>query len=154
MLIDLCQSFLDEVSHAVLTGDFARYQPKMCLPIYLVSEHGSTMVHSLEDLHEGFVAYHNALKSQQVTNLVRMAESAVQLTPTLINCNYTTHAVRGGTWVAAPHQSQLVLRHTGDRWQTTCVINSFFSTALIEPPSKSLRKLQSPLALREKSEST
>lgn len=136
MPLDICQAYLDEVSLALLTNNFQLYFSAMHLPFFLIGPHSNLAITTAADLRTGFDDYHQALRSQQVTQMIRLADSATQLDEGLISGGYQTHVLSGGTWVSSPHKSVISLRKVDGSWKAASVTNSYYNSALVDPPSK------------------
>ena len=136
MLLDICQTYLDEVSIALLTNNFQMYFNAMHLPFFLIGPRSNQVVATDADLRAGFADYQQVLRSQQVTQLIRLADSATLLDDRLICGAYQTHVLSRGTWVSNPHKSLISLRKVDGSWKAAAVTNSFYNSTLVDPPSK------------------
>jgi len=133
--IDICQIHLDDVSSAMLAGDFGRYVKLMTLPLHLIADTGTHVVANEADLRRVFETYAEILRIQHFTELIRLAESAVQLQPGLISCYYETNILQRGHRLVAPFRSHMFVRNVDGVWQTAMIANSFFLYLLSKQPS-------------------
>ena len=72
----IMQSYLDEVSIAVLSDDWDTYRDCVCLPCHIISHDESKVVVTETDLKAGFDQFRDTLRGQRVTDYIRLVESA------------------------------------------------------------------------------
>ena len=120
----ILQTYLDEMSTSVMTGDFATYLAGVALPFHLVTQAESVSLATEDDLRIGFESFHAMLKSQKVTDYIRLVESAQVLDPDLIAGKYITHVIAGSLRVFEPFSSQITLRRVEDRWCAASITNA------------------------------
>ena len=120
----ILQSYLDEVSTAVLADDWNTYRDAVCLPCHIISHDESKVVATLDDLKAGYNLFRETLHAQRVTDYIRLVESAAFLEPALISGKYVSHLLAGGQRVLPPFTSQLSLRLEGKRWRAASITNS------------------------------
>lgn len=118
------QAYLDDMGTAVMTGDFETYQAGVVLPFHLVTQTESVSLATEEDLRIGFDSFVAMLKSQRVTDYIRLVESAQVLDPDLIAGRYITHVIAGGMRVFDPFSSQITLRRVDGRWRAASITNA------------------------------
>lgn len=119
----ILQSYLDEVSHAVLTDDWDTYRDSVSLPCHIISHDETKVVATAEDLKSGFELFRDNLQVQKVTDYIRLVESAARMDPDLISGKYTSHILANGQRVLPPFRSQITLRLMGNRWRATSISN-------------------------------
>jgi hypothetical protein len=122
--VAILQTYLDDMSTAVMTGDFAAYQAGVVLPFHLVTQSENVSLATADDLRVGFESFHAMLKSQRVTNYIRLVEGAQLLDPDLIVGRYITHVIAGGMRVFDPFSSQITLRQIDGRWCAATITNA------------------------------
>lgn len=120
----ILQSYLDEVSTAVLADDWESYCDAVSLPCHIISHDESKVVATVEDLKAGFDQFRDTLRSQRVTDYIRLVESATQLEPSLISGKYVSHLISNGHRLMPPFLSQITLRLEGNRWRAASVSNA------------------------------
>ena len=148
LAIKICRIYLDMVRNALIVGDFALYSQCMMLPLTLMSPHAHRVVTTEQGLRDTFHTYLAALCSQQVTNMIPMAEKAERMAADAITCDYVTHALRHGHRVAPPHKSRMTLRHQGGAWRTSAINNAFYNSNLVDPGAPRLTTdLNRPLTI-------
>ena len=119
----IVQSYLDEVSAAVLSNDWETYRGGVYLPCHIVSHDVSKVVATEEDLRAGFEQFHSTLTGLHVTDYIRLVESALRLDRELITGSYVSHVLSRGQRVIPPYKSQMTLRLVGNRWRAASVTN-------------------------------
>jgi hypothetical protein len=77
-----------------------------------------------ETLREGFDTFRGLLKSQRVTDYIRLVESAEAPDRDLISARYVTHLIAGSLRVMDPFHSHITLRLTGNRWTAASITNA------------------------------
>ena len=122
--MQLLQSYLDEIGTAVLVGDWETYRAHVALPFTLITEAATLTVETEEDLRKGFDSFHDMLRFQKVTQYIRLADSAVALSDTLISGRYVSHFIAGAHRIIPPFRSTMTLRLIGNRWVAVAITNS------------------------------
>lgn len=122
--MQLLQSYLDEIGTAVLGGDWETYRAHVELPFTLITETATLLVETEADLRKGFDSFHDMLKFQKVTQYIRLADSAVDLSDTLISGRYVSHFIAGTHRIIPPFRSTMTLRLIGNRWRAVAITNS------------------------------
>lgn len=122
--MQLLQSYLDEIGTAVLGGDWDTYRAHVELPFTLITETATLLVETEADLRKGFDSFHDMLKFQKVTQYIRLADSAVDLSDTLISGRYVSHFIAGTHRIIPPFRSTMTLRLIGNRWRAVAITNS------------------------------
>ncbi|KAF0175365.1 MAG: Uncharacterized protein FD162_668 [Rhodobacteraceae bacterium] len=120
----LLQSYLDQIGTAVLVGDWDTYRAHVELPFTLITETATLNVDTEEDLRKGFDSFYDMLKFQKVTQYIRLADSAVDLSDTLIVGRYVSHFIAGAHRIIPPFRSTMTLRLIGNRWRAVAITNS------------------------------
>lgn len=118
------QAYLDEISAAVMAGDWDAYRACIDLPCRIISHDENKLVETEDDLRAGFDSFRETLRAQHVTDYIHIVRSADRLDDTLISGNYVSHLLAGGQRVMPPFVSQMTLRLVGNRWRATSVTNS------------------------------
>jgi hypothetical protein len=120
---DILQSYLDEVSQAVMSGDWDTYRDGICLPCHIISHHESKVVATEDDLRDGWTHFRDMLQIQRVTDYVRLVESASRLDKELISGRYVSHVISGSHRLIPPFRSDMTLRLVGNRWRVASLTN-------------------------------
>jgi hypothetical protein len=122
--MQLVQSYLDEIGNAVLVGDWATYRNHVILPFTLITETATIVVTTEEDLRAGFDSFHAMLQFQRITQYIRLVETAVDLSDTLISGRYVSHFMAGAHRIVPPFRSTMTLRLVGNSWRAVAIVNS------------------------------
>lgn len=122
--LQILQTYLDEMSDACMKGDWDTYSACVEIPFTFVTQTATQIITSQEELRKGFDAYFAMLKSQHVTDYIRLAESAVDLDKGLISGRYTSHFLAGTHRIIPPFRSSITLRLKGNRWCAAAISNS------------------------------
>ena len=120
----ILQSYLDDASLAVMTGDWETFRNGISLPIHIISHDESKMIFTAEELKLGFDHFCNTLRTQKVTDYVRLVESARQLDDALISGSYVSHLIAGSHRLTPPFTSEMTLRLVGNSWRAVSVTNA------------------------------
>ena len=121
---DIFQVYLDGVSLAVMTDDWATYRRAVHLPCHIISHDESKVVATEDDLRVGFDQFSQTLKFHKVTDYIRLVEAATQLDAGLISGSYVTHLISGGQRIMPPFRSQMTLRLIAGLWRAVSVTNA------------------------------
>lgn len=121
---DIFQVYLDAVSLAVMTDDWATYRCAVHLPCHIVSHDENKVVATEPDLRAGFDQFRQMLKYHQITDYIRLVEGATQLDAELISGSYVTHLIAGGQRIMPPFRSQMTLRRIAGHWRAVSVTNA------------------------------
>jgi hypothetical protein len=122
--MDLLQSYLDGVGNAVLGDDWDTYRNRVDLPFTLITQTAMIVVATEDDLRKGFTSFRDMLTFQKVTQYIRLADSAVSLSDTLISGGYVSHFMAGSHRIIPPFRSAMTLRLTGNSWRAVAITNS------------------------------
>jgi len=122
--MQLLQSCLDEIGAATMAGDWQTYRAHVELPFTLITETATMLVETEAELRKGFDSFHDMLKFQKVTQYVRLADSAVELSDTLISGRYVSHFIAGAHRIVPPFRSTMTLRLVGNSWRAVAITNS------------------------------
>lgn len=120
----ILQTYLDEVSAAVMRGDWPAYRDSVALPFQLVTHTASLQIATEEDLRQGFETFSEALRIRRVTDYVRLVEGAERLDDALVTGRYITHLMAGTVRVMPPFRSQITLRLDDGRWRAASITNA------------------------------
>lgn len=126
-LLRMFQTFLDDVTIAVMAGDFDTFAAHVSLPFHLVTESARLVVTTEADLRAGFDDFQQTLKVQHVTDMIRLAESAAFLSEDQISGRYVTHLLANGHRAVPPFSSQMELRREAGIWRTASISNSLYN---------------------------
>ena len=118
------QTYLDDVASAVMQDDWPRYEARICLPFHLVTHTANLTIATETELRKGFEAFQETLKSQHITDYIRLVETASQLDPDLITGQYMTHLLAGSQRIIAPFRSSITLRLIGNQWRAASITNA------------------------------
>ena len=120
----ILQDYLDEVGRTVMADDWDAYRLCVDLPCQIISAHESKVVSTVEDLKIGFEEFRNTLRTQRVTDYVRLVETAVQMDRELISGRYVSHLIAGSHRLIHPFRSEITLRLIGNIWRAVSVTNT------------------------------
>jgi hypothetical protein len=130
------QGYLDDLSTAVLQGDWETYRRHVTLPFTLITETATLVVDTEESLRAGFDSFHNMLQFQRVTQYIRLVEAAVELGEGLITGRYTSHVIAGAHRIVPPFTSTTTLRLIGNVW---CAVSITSAISNMQWPVNLLR---------------
>ncbi len=120
----ILQAYLDRVAATVMHGDWDAYRGSVCLPFHLVTHAASLRIETEADLRTGFDAFAEMLRSQRITDYIRLVEGAERLDPDLISGRYVTHLMAGAHRILPPYRSQITLRREGAVWRAASISNA------------------------------
>lgn len=122
--IKLLQTYLDDSVATLFRADWKAYATTIALPFTMITEASVLTVTSEAELRAGYDAYQNMIKTQRLTDVARLAETAAKLGETLISGRFVTHMLSGALRVVPPYRSTITLRLTDSNWQAISVTNS------------------------------
>lgn len=114
--LELYQSALNEVSAAVLAGDFDRYARMIDLPYLVHTENARLLVSTRDALRPTFDALHQTLTDQGVTHYERVARAADYVHRDRIEGCHHTHLISHGERLNCPHVARHAIVRRGDYW--------------------------------------
>lgn len=126
--LQVLQGWLDEVGAATLAGDWDTYAAHVALPFHLITETSSMVVATEGELRQGFEQFRDTLAHMRITDYLRLADSAVEISPELVSGRYITHLMSGAHRVVPPFRSQATLRLDGGRWRAASIVNALRNT--------------------------
>ncbi|MBD3764887.1 MAG: hypothetical protein IE927_09170 [Rhodobacterales bacterium] len=122
--LDILQRWLDDMSAAVLRGDWDVYRHHVALPFHLVTEQASLVIVTEDELRPGFDNFHRGLQVRRVTDYLRLADSAMLLDHGLLSGHYISHILSGGQRILPPFRSQITVRRQGGPWRAATITTS------------------------------
>lgn len=138
------QTCLDDIAAAVMAGDFTAYRSRVAIPFHLVTHSESLSLTTEEDLRQGFDSFCALLRSQRVTDYIRLVDSAQMLDADLISGRFITHVIAGSMRLMDPFPSQITLRRVAGRWRAASITNALFKSRwpllMASPANTDLRK--------------
>lgn len=111
------QNWLDETSNALMAGDTAAFTKAVSLPFVMRTVVDVTVQETLDDVLEDAENVVDALRSQQVTDYVRLVKRARYLTEDLIEGWHTTYVLRGAINVVAPYGNRMLMARIDGVWK-------------------------------------
>ncbi len=144
--VRILQDYLDDIAAAVMSGDYPRYRDGVVLPLHLVTHTTNLSVTTEDGLRNGFDAFRLMLRTQRVTDYIRLVESAQAIDEELISGRYVTHLIAGGMRVNDPFQSQITLRREAGRWRAASITNALSNSRwpLVMPSLANTDPLKGP----------
>lgn len=116
-VLALYQDALNQVSAAVLAGDFDAYADRIDLPYLIHTSNARLLVESREALRQTFDALHAVLKSEGVTHYERVARAAEFVGQDRIEGWHHTHLIANGASIKYPHVSRHAIVRRGRDWR-------------------------------------
>jgi len=120
----IAQTYLDEVAAIVMTDDWAAYCDTISRPFLLVSHDTTLSFATPEDIRGVYEDFRLLLRTQRVTDLIRLVECAEQIDQALISARYVTHLMAGSHRIMDPVRSSISLRLEGNRWRAASIANA------------------------------
>lgn len=111
------QDWLDKTSSALMTGDADVFVAATHLPFIMRTSMSETILETPEDLLGDVRNVIQALKSQQVTNYIRLVKQARYLDEVTIEGWHSTYVLRNATSVTPTYANRMILRRMGDVWK-------------------------------------
>lgn len=128
--VTILQSWLDEVGQAVMDGDFAAYARHVVLPFANVNPVATLIVTTEAELRAGFDVFVDMLRTQLVTDYIRLVSEAHTIGEYMIAGSYVTNLLSDGKRIAPPFTSTVVLRRPQvGPWQAATIANPLMSPA-------------------------
>ncbi len=138
--IVILQSYVDSMSRAVMADDFASYAAGIVLPFQLETAVASLRVATEDALLEIFETFADTLRSQNVTDLIRLAKTAQFHPNGEIHGQYETHILARALRIVQPFTSHITLAYVAGRWRTSFITNTLLNARfpiLLPKPSRS-----------------
>ncbi len=128
--VTILQSWLDEVGLAVMDGDFDAYARHVVLPFANVNPVATLIVTTEAELRAGFNVFVDMLRTQRVTDYIRLVSEAHTIGDHMIAGSYVTNLLSAGKRVSPPFTSTVVLRRAqGGPWQAATIANPLMAPA-------------------------
>ncbi len=120
----IAQTYLDEVAAIVMADDWTAFTDVLCRPFTIVTNASTLTYPTPEDLRGVYVDFVAMIRTQHVTDYIRLVESVSHLDPDLISARYVTHLLSSGHRLMDPVKSSIILRREDNRWRAASIINS------------------------------
>jgi hypothetical protein len=124
------QAALDDVSAAVLAGDFAAYAARIDFPYLLCTLQEDFVLHHPDELEPTFRNLSVALRTRGVTDYIRIAHDANLVRPDRIEGWHNTNIIVGDQRVMAPWATRQAIVLRGGVWRFTEAHYPFFADSL------------------------
>lgn len=125
MKLDEFQIFIDRLSQAFVTGEYALWRDAVRLPLSRVTHSGIITCETLQELEDDFEIYHAKFQELGVTKVVRRALTIDSTAPDQSMATYDTELYSGSELVTKPYNSSMLLeRGTDGTWFCTSVMNA------------------------------
>ena len=124
----IAQAHLDHVAAIVMAEDWAAYTTVISRPFLLVTQTSTLSFANPEDLRGLFQDFMLMLRTQRVTDYIRLVDTAQMIDDHLISARYATHLLSGGQRVMDPVRSGITLRLEGGRWRAASITNSVLTS--------------------------
>ncbi|PTX57122.1 hypothetical protein C8N43_1788 [Litoreibacter ponti] len=125
------QEHLDALSAALLSGNFSAFAARMALPCRIITEAAERVFSTRDELASAFFSMSRNLKSQSVTDHVRIATAATYVSETRICGSHVTHILRDGKRLTQPYPNRIRLELIDGKWLETVAAH-----ALLTDPAK------------------
>ncbi len=122
------QDHLDALSSALMSRNFSAFARRIHLPHTIISERKRQIVESKDEMADLFYAFHASLKSQKVTEYLRIATRADYKSEDHICGEHMTHIFSGGQRIVAPYPNRVRLELVGAEWCETACSNAVLNT--------------------------
>ena len=119
----IAQAYLDEVAAIVMADDWEAYTHVVSRPFLLVNAATTMTFATPEDIRSVYQDFVLLLRTQRVTDFIRLVEASQQIDPCLISAQYVTHLMSGGHRILDPVRSSICLRLEGNRWRAASITN-------------------------------
>lgn len=116
---EIYQEWLDTSSAALMDGDASGFVAGISLPFVMRTVAGATVLETEADLLHDAGNVIEALRSQNVTDFIRLVKQAHYLDEDTIEGWHTTYALRHATNVVPPFGSRVILRQIDGAWLMT-----------------------------------
>lgn len=113
------QEWLDCTSSALMTDNVEGFVDNVALPFIMRTGTGETVLETKEDLRGDVVNVTLALKSQKVTDYIRLVKQARYLDEATIEGWHTTHVLRNAMSVTPAYGNRMILRLMDGVWKVT-----------------------------------
>ncbi|MCX7889225.1 MAG: hypothetical protein N2422_05765 [Rhodobacteraceae bacterium] len=111
-----------------MDGDWDSYRDAVALPFHLQTERANLTIADEAALRDGFEDFHEMLRTQQVTDYIRLVRIATFIEDGLIAGNYVTHMLSNAVRVVPPFASQITLRRGDGVWRAVSISNATANT--------------------------
>jgi hypothetical protein len=115
--LTIYQECLDECSQALLDGDESIVDKRFRLPIRRRTLTSSVVLETPEDTKAALRMFSDALRSQGMNQLIRLATKAHYLSPDYIEGWHITHTLRNGSRLLDPYENRFILHRVDGVWR-------------------------------------
>ncbi len=120
----IVQGYLDDVSAIVMANDWDAYTDVISRPFQMITHTSTMSFASPDDIRGIFDDFVLLLRTQRVTDYIRLVDSALQIDQDLISARYVTHLLAGSHRIMDPVRSGISLRLEGNRWRAASITNA------------------------------
>ncbi len=124
------QEHLDSMTRALLSGDFEPFAARLAFPHQVVTSSDTFNIATREHSRTLFDDLHASLKAEGITDVIRLAQEAVFVTPDEIVGTHVSHKMRHGERIMAPYHNRMRFVRTQEgNWVETHSSNAIINKA-------------------------
>lgn len=116
---DIYQDWLDVISAAMMAGEAETFADAVLLPFVMRTTAGVSVQETRAEVIADATNFMGALRSQGVTDYVRLVKRARYLREDVIEGWHRTHVLRRATNVVEPYGNRLILRRVDGVWKVS-----------------------------------
>lgn len=124
----IAQQYLDEAAAIVMADDWPAYTDVISRPFLLITHTGTMTFATPDEIRGIYQDFVQLLRTQHVTDYIRLVETAQQIDTDLIMADYVTHLMCGSHRIMDPVRSSISLRLEGIRWRAASITNAVASS--------------------------
>lgn len=122
--LNIYQAHVDALSRAMMARDFEAFAAKIQLPLLIKHVGAEQLIKTEDEMATHFHGLHATLKSQGVTDFIRIAEEATYRADDVIEGTHITHILQSGKRLVQPYPNHLRLERINGEWLETVAANA------------------------------
>lgn len=120
---NILQGILDDLGCAVMTDDWQAFHRRVILPFEMVTERAEISVIDAEMLRAGYDEFQAMLRTQRVTDYIRLVEKVEEAAPDMIRGTYVTNILSNGKRILPAYRSLMELKLHDGQWRVSRIVN-------------------------------
>ena len=121
------QALFDEITGAVLAGDWEAYRGRTALPFVVVSPPGTLLLDSEDKLRRNFEWTVEMYANLKVTDVYRRVRDQILIGSYMAAIRFETHVLTGATRLCDPYPNEAIVRFEDGRWKSAMVACSLLN---------------------------
>jgi hypothetical protein len=127
----IAQTVVESMDTMGASGDFQGWMHVAMLPLHIVSQNGSKVLKTPQEMHKEFLSNQKELAQKHLTDSVRMVKNVQEQNDGTLLVDIRVHLLSNGTYITPPWDGQIHLRKANGFWRVFRIIRPHGHAAVL-----------------------